>query len=67
MQPDNFLDMHLTGMSLDLAKWTIEVIPGARVRVMRIDKTNYIGTCDLDVNRFNLEVDNNIVTKVTRG
>ena len=37
------------------------------LRVMREDKLNYFGTCDFNMERANLQIDNGIVTKVSFG
>lgn len=36
-------------------------------RIIRIDGTRYCGTCDLNLDRINLEIDNGIVTTVSNG
>lgn len=36
-------------------------------RILRVDKTDYCITDDIDPNRFNLETDNDIITNVFFG
>lgn len=36
-------------------------------RIIREDKTTYVITCDFQLDRLNLEVDNGIITTVSYG
>lgn len=40
---------------------------GFKLRVIRKDGKNYAGTCDLNPNRFNIAIENGIITEVWIG
>lgn len=54
----------LIGMSLNSAK---EKLKGTEYRIVKIDGQGMIVTCDLHINRLNLEVENNVIVRVYEG
>jgi hypothetical protein len=61
----------LTMNEQDLIGLTLEEVymqyPDLHTRVMREDENHYMGTADLRMDRYNLQLDNGIVTSVSRG
>lgn len=55
---------NLIGLTLESAK---ERLKGKEYRIVRIDGVGMIITCDWHPNRVNLEIQNNIVTRVYGG
>ena len=55
----------------DLIGLTLEEVymqyPDLNTRVMREDENHYMGTADFRMDRYNLQLDNGIVTSVSRG
>ena len=45
----------------------VKMLRDREYRITRQDKTKYVLTCDYDIDRFNLQTDNGIVTEVTFG
>ena len=54
----------LIGRSVAEAK---ELLKDEKYRVARCDKSYYVGTRDVNISRFNLEIDDGVVTSVEMG
>lgn len=66
MAQENVLKKELVGLTKEeaVAKLTAA---GSRYRIRMVDGQGCVGTCDYRLDRFNLILENNIVTKVTMG
>ncbi len=55
----------------DLIGLTLEEVntkyPDLNTRVMREDENHYMGTADFRMDRYNLQLDNGIITSASRG
>lgn len=56
---------NLIGLTLEQFKELVD--KNAIVRLMREDNNHYFGTCDFHPDRYNLELDNGLITKVYFG
>ena len=59
-------EKNLEGLTFEVAQAKLEAF-GAKWRVSSKDGEGQMLTADYNESRFNLEVNNNFVTKVTRG
>lgn len=58
------MNEELIGLTLESAR---EILKDKKYRIVRIDGKGMMVTCDYRPERLNLEIENNIITKIHNG